>query len=324
MLRLRQSASIGADPQQQQHHNISSGNGPASPLLPLGGDVSASTQYNTPSKNTPRRRRKKAAPSCFRSCLIALRIVDDPRESKTIESLSSKSRSSPSHRGGGGRIVDQMSCCILISSLVCFLMVTLGLYNIAVKTDNRNLMIRATTNISPELMASLADYRPPSFELEEENKELPILLFSNHKPHHKKHHRDSDEDDEEDEGFYYPDELGRKQERESTYMDFGGIDIKLLPDDDQKRQIYIMVEDRHGSARSLGAPRDDDYDEYWNFDDDILRNPYRDYNEFNPSMDGRCRRVSWHRYNFQTCNNLHEMDLVTNTPRFVGCVHAYC
>ena len=54
-------------------------------------------------------------------------------------------------------------------------------------------------------------------------------------------------------------------------MDFGDIDLKLLAGDDQQRQIYIMVQDRQGEARSLDAERDDDFEEnYYAFDDGSL------------------------------------------------------
>jgi hypothetical protein len=52
---------------------------------------------------------------------------------------------------------------------------------------------------------------------------------------------------------------------------------------------------------------------------DIERNPYIQFDDYRPEeMEGRCRRVPWHRYNLPSCNAMHELDLVTNTPRFVG------
>ena len=104
-------------------------------------------------------------------------------------------------------------------------------------------------------------------------------------------------------------------------MDFGSLDLRLLPDDNTKRQIYTMIEDIRGDPRSLDAERDDDYEPYWNFDDDIERNPYILYKNYDPStMEGRCRRTSWHRGHYSVCNSMHELDLLTNTPRFVGYV----
>ncbi|CAB9518281.1 Probable serine/threonine-protein kinase [Seminavis robusta] len=119
-------------------------------------------------------------------------------------------------------------------------------------------------------------------------------------------------------GIHYPRELGHKQQREMQYVDFGNIHLRLLPNDEQKRQIYRLIQDLQGDPRSLNEARDDDYDGYYAFDDDIEKNPYSDYDDYTPSMEGRCRRVAWHRYNLPNCNAMHELDLVTNTPRFVG------
>ncbi|CAB9500486.1 Probable serine/threonine-protein kinase [Seminavis robusta] len=249
----------------------------------------------------PRRRRKKKTQGFVRSCLVRLRIVSPPR--KTIESGLAASRA----KGGDG-----CTCCSLLSGFVVFLLLCLGAYYVLLEGQkSKNLIIRSTNNFPEELVSEISEIRLSK----EEHDALPLLLGRNSQedPNQK------DDDDSTGREFQYPKDLGHKEQKEMAYVDFGSIDLKLLANDDQKRQIYIMVEDLQGEARSLNEERDDDYENYyWGFDDDIERNPYTLYSNYNPSMEGRCRRVSWHRYNFPTCNSLHELDLITNTPRFVG------
>jgi len=188
---------------------------------------------------------------------------------------------------------------------------TLTIYYLVEGTNNRSVVLQATTYITSDLRNSLVKLRP-SGNIEDD---LPLLFQVREKP---RRQRNAFHKDIKTNQFYYPRLLSKKLADEGEFIDFGGIDIKLLPDDNTKRQIYIMVEDVQGNPRSLNQERDDDYEPYWNYDDDIERNPYKLYDYWEDWMEGRCRRVSWHRGNYQTCNNFHELDLVTHTPRFVG------
>ena len=257
---------------------------PSPSQIPLGGDVQV-----TPPHARPRRKRTKNK-GRIHSCLVSLRLVSDRK------TLSGKRKGSTG--GGSGR-----SFCATISIVACLFVVIFGLYMVVIGTGSKHPKLRATTHIDSELIDAILELRPTG----DEEEDIPLLL-----PHHssKKSHSGD---------FFYPSKLGRTARKEGQYIDFGPIDLRLLPDDGTKRQIYVMVGDIQGDPKSLDAERDDDYEPYWNFDDDIERNPYMLYTDYDAStMEGRCRRTSWHRGNYPVCNSMHELDLLTNTPRFVG------
>lgn len=66
----------------------------------------------------------------------------------------------------------------------------------------------------------------------------------------------------------------------------------------------------------------ENYDNYYAFDDDRLRNPYVRYSKDEEDLAKRCRRVSWHRFNPINCNVVHELDFRSLSERgdmlFVG------
>lgn len=284
---IRRKASVDKDVETVEYGNGSNAQ------IPLGGETAT---FNMPPRT---RRRRKKAQSCFRSWLIHLQLRSD--RNKTIETLSGKRKGSSQQRS---RSDNSIFFCVLLSGLICLLLVTMGIYYVVATTDDRNgnLILRSSTTIPPDMIERINEFRPPVAE-------LPILLHLGDKhSHHQYGHHSTDGE------FYYPSKLHSHSDK----ADYGGIDMKLLANDDQKRQIYIMVEDLQGDFRSLNHERDDDYEIYWNFDDDKERNPYLLFTDYNDSMEGRCRRVSWHRYNLQACNSMHELDLVTHTPRFVG------
>ena len=131
-------------------------------------------------------------------------------------------------------------------------MVSFGLYQALmwIEAMNSNVVLRAVTNLHTlEWMeASLSELR---------GKDIPLLMY---RPKQKKHRHRDDEEPPEDafQTFFYPEPLHHRELRESEYVDFGQIDLKLLSTEDQKRQIYIMVEDLQNDARSLDRERDDD------------------------------------------------------------------
>ena len=73
------------------------------------------------------------------------------------------------------------------------------------------------------------------------------------------------------EDLYYPAEMDDEVYREQEYKDFGDVDIRFVTEEGQSRKIYREVWEREGRARPLDAPRDDDVEAYWAFDDDWLR-----------------------------------------------------
>jgi hypothetical protein len=213
-------------------------------------------ESNLPTSILPHRRKKKKK-GWFRSCLIRLQLVSERR--KTIESGLSASR--------GRKIAfpERCSFCFCVACMAFTFVISLGLYNSLVAVDRRyaNLIVRSTTNFPEDLVAEISNMRRSDIELNA----LPIVLYNGETTLSAKH------DVEHSLGgkFHYPHELHRKEQREMMYVDFGDIDLKLLAGDDQKRQMYILVKDRQGEARSLNAARDDDFDEiYYAFDDGML------------------------------------------------------
>lgn len=250
----------------------------------------------------PRPRRRKKNQNPFRSCLVRLQLFSD-RSTKIESSLT---------RSGRKRLFERISLSFLLAGLIFVLLITLGLYMSLTGSEQkskRNIILPYTRNSIPQHLMTAV--RP-----EADTDLLPILIHEEeygwNGKHSKKNHQFSDG------SFRYPGHLGPMEMKEAEYVDFGDIDLKLLANDDAKRQIYIMVEDLQGIYRSLYQQRDDDYEQYWAFDDDIERNPYTLFDNYNKGMEGICRRVSWYRLDLQNCNSMHELDLVTNTPRFIG------
>lgn len=64
--------------------------------------------------------------------------------------------------------------------------------------------------------------------------------------------------------------------------------------------------------------RDDDVDQYYFFDDDLLRDPFTTYDDDRVKGTGSCRRVNWHRWQFPNCNAFHEMGSATEVPMYLS------
>ena len=97
------------------------------------------------------------------------------------------------------------------------------------------------------------------------------------------------------------------------YNDYGGLDIQTMG---KKRQILDSDYLSDSSFRPPGKSRDDDgNDAYLAFDDDYLRGTEGTLNE-NP-LKKICRRTSNHRLNFQNCNTIFEIELLSNRAKYL-------
>ena len=116
--------------------------------------------------------------------------------------------------------------------------------------------------------------------------------------------------------FHYPPPLDSELLDESLEMDFGHLDIMFLADDESTRVIYRNLWDEERPSFHSHEINSDD--QYYAFDDDHVRGmPFQD--QENKEVDRQCRRASWHRFQFPTCNSFHEMDIVGNTPKYLRC-----
>jgi serine/threonine protein kinase len=105
-------------------------------------------------------------------------------------------------------------------------------------------------------------------------------------------------------------------EREGVTRDWDGLD-----------HIFTLTEEKmlhDDNLQDIKVEEDDDedsVDSYYAFDDDYIRSPYTRYDddEFkNWHNERTCRRVSWHRLAFPTCNRLHELDIASNIPKYIN------
>eukprot|EP00543_Licmophora_paradoxa_P000828 CAMPEP_0202458468 /NCGR_PEP_ID=MMETSP1360-20130828/25669_1 /ASSEMBLY_ACC=CAM_ASM_000848 /TAXON_ID=515479 /ORGANISM="Licmophora paradoxa, Strain CCMP2313" /LENGTH=503 /DNA_ID=CAMNT_0049079031 /DNA_START=636 /DNA_END=2147 /DNA_ORIENTATION=- len=117
--------------------------------------------------------------------------------------------------------------------------------------------------------------------------------------------------------FYIPPPLGLEQQLDGWYVDFGNLDIFFLEEDGVARVIYHDSWEDEGSVHDP-SKKDDDIDQYYAFDDDFTRSSYNAYDDPTLRYTNRCRRASWHRLHFPTCNTFHEIGPTTNVPRYLS------
>lgn len=117
--------------------------------------------------------------------------------------------------------------------------------------------------------------------------------------------------------FESPPPLGPVEKHDKTVPDWGGLDIFLLEEDGIARVIYHEEWEDVGEVRDY-SKRDDDVDQYYAFDDDILRSSYIAYEDNILQEQSTCRRVSWHTLHFPNCNKFHEMDASINVPKYLS------
>ena len=110
--------------------------------------------------------------------------------------------------------------------------------------------------------------------------------------------------------FQKPNPFIRQQQEGDTLHtvpDYGGLSITPLEPDQPSRTIR---EDNLDPSYTDVAPI---MGYYYAFDDDLLRNPDHGFADYNVTVqrpigrNHRCRRTQWHRYQYPTCNALHEM-----------------
>ena len=101
---------------------------------------------------------------------------------------------------------------------------------------------------------------------------------------------------------------------EASLLDNGGLKMSILQEDGFARKIHddSWLGEGHGSDKN--KKKDYTVDQYHAYDDDYLRSPYVAYDDDKIKDIKRCRRVSWHRYQFPNCNAFHEMDLKVDIP----------
>jgi serine/threonine protein kinase len=117
--------------------------------------------------------------------------------------------------------------------------------------------------------------------------------------------------------FHFPPEPTKEFRDEATFVEFGGLDIRMLEEDGVVRVIYHDHWEEEGDVKDY-TQRDDTVDNYYAFDDDYLRSPYASFDDDTIRDNKRCRRVSWHRFHFPNCNTFHEMDLSCNAPVYLS------
>ncbi|GAX24170.1 hypothetical protein FisN_4Lh255 [Fistulifera solaris] len=92
--------------------------------------------------------------------------------------------------------------------------------------------------------------------------------------------------------------------------DYGGLKIQFLAEENAPRAIDVLQQQNW-------PPHDRDTDEndidtYYAFDDDIVRNPYSEYDDDSIRTSKHCRRVAWHRKLPINCNLIHELDFLNS------------
>jgi hypothetical protein len=120
---------------------------------------------------------------------------------------------------------------------------------------------------------------------------------------------------------------------EAESMDFGGLDIVFFENNSMAREIGSDAMSMQSEYRDYHiVPRDDDQDNYYAYDDDIVRNPFRFVDEWyqedkrngededkSIETDSKsCRRISEHRLYFPNCNSFHETPMLDSQATYIG------
>jgi len=98
---------------------------------------------------------------------------------------------------------------------------------------------------------------------------------------------------------------------QSPHPDYGGLQINFL-DEGQERNIQLDPLALHGHLWTESEFQKDNWEEYYAFDDDYVRNiPFKESNK-------TCRRLPWHRNYFPNCNVFHEIEIIKGENRYLG------
>lgn len=112
-----------------------------------------------------------------------------------------------------------------------------------------------------------------------------------------------------------PSEVAEYPISSSKHRDYNGLLIHYLPNNNATRTIQQPDPSFNETEGHVYGPDDYDkksvknFDTYYAFDDDYVRNPI---------AGSHCRRVSWHRLHFPTCNIIHEYRMMKGKNRFLG------
>lgn len=102
------------------------------------------------------------------------------------------------------------------------------------------------------------------------------------------------------------------------YADYGGLKFEFFEGGGTiQRQIYRDPNNLNHEYRSPEKERDDDFEDYYDFDDDLERGLHVAGGSID-HIQRRCRRTSEHRIDLQNCNNFHEQNLLELGIKFVG------
>lgn len=113
--------------------------------------------------------------------------------------------------------------------------------------------------------------------------------------------------------FPLPDlpQLNNDELEDLAKPDYGDLEIQFLAEMNVPRVIYVDPLEWESDWEPHEADtNEDDFDTYYAFDDDIQRNPYRDYEDDYIKTSKHCRRVAWHRNLPINCNAIHEFDFL--------------
>jgi len=116
--------------------------------------------------------------------------------------------------------------------------------------------------------------------------------------------------------FNPPAPLGKRALNKGKVPDYGNLTIYMMEEDVARVIYHDYREDKSDFRESM--VRDDDMDQYYFFDDDLLRDPVTTYDDDKLKGSGSCRRVKWHRWQFPNCNNFHEMGPAINVPKYLS------
>jgi hypothetical protein len=88
--------------------------------------------------------------------------------------------------------------------------------------------------------------------------------------------------------------------------DYGGLNVRMIPDDDVPRTLFRHGDDLRNSYMSKGDG-DDEVNYYYLVDDDVARNPYNGYDDDKVKKENKlCRKTSWQEEVYHNCNTFHE------------------
>ena len=107
-------------------------------------------------------------------------------------------------------------------------------------------------------------------------------------------------------------EKERKKDTPSIYKcNFGGMEISFGAKEEEK--LYDNPDDNSWHWQMFTDEDDEEsVDAYYAFDDNVVRN--EDWKDERKN----CRRVEWHKLYNPSCNQLHELELLNDSSKYLG------